>query len=130
MATPSKKPCKFGDKCTRKDTDCWFYHPNSAADAPTVPSTKQTSTKACRDGNKCTRFDCWFSHPLKTPQLPVEDVILSNEELSARNPAFAAALAAGMQLDEEDMTNLAVLDLEVQLADIDLDVEVAHEEGN
>ena len=122
MATPNKKPCKFGAACHRPG--CWFSHPT--APALTVP----TSKKACRNGAECTRSDCKFTHPPKTTQHYVEDDILTNEELAARNPAFAAALAAGMQLDEDEINDLAVLDLEVQLADIDLDVEVAHEDGN
>lgn len=126
MATPTKKtPCKFGSKCHR--SDCYFAH-------PTVPSTKHSSQKACRDGAACTRPDCWFVHPsiaaakptakpfsfnpdafVFAPQQLAEEAEavdaepLSNDALAALNPEFAAALAAGEELDEKALYANAVL---------------------
>lgn len=121
MATPSKKLCKFGDKCHR--SDCYFAHPTATVAAPTV-STKKASDRPCREGAECTRDDCRFAHPstaaakpdtipfsfnpdafVFAPQQlaeeaePVEDEPLSNEALAELNPEFADALVRGL-LDE------------------------------
>lgn len=122
MATPSKKPCKFGDQCQR--SDCYFAHPKPASAAAPTVSTKQTSQRPCKFGNKCTRGDCWFTHPKTDTTASVPADILSNEDLAARNPAFAAALAAGMLLDAEELEELALIALDEEIADLELEINV------
>ena len=62
-----------------------------------------------------------------TPQQPaaaVDAELLSNAALAELNPEFAAALAAGEELDEKVLEELALIALDEEIADLELEIEV------
>jgi hypothetical protein len=95
-----------------------FDHSEQAAPKPAAPAAATATKTTCPTCKKQHRGACRYAAPTSVPA-----DILSNEELAARDPAFAAALAAGMLLDEEELDEIALIDLDEKIADLELEEE-------